>query len=63
MVPGTCISIQQCRRFDGLFPVLASLTFECVMSLAERVLVELKELSESVYREVPLGVLFFVDNG
>lgn len=63
MVPSTRVSVQQRRRFDGLFPVLASLAFKSVVSLAQRVLVELKELPESVYREVPLGVLFFVDNG
>ena len=48
VIPSTRISIQQRRRLDGLFPVLASLAFESVMSLAKRVLVELEKLSESV---------------
>jgi hypothetical protein len=63
VVPGTSISIQERRRFDRLFSVLTSLAFESVMSFAECVLVKLKELSESIDREVSLGVFFLVDDG
>ena len=62
VVPGACVSIQQCRRLDGLFSVLASFTFKCVVSFTKSVLVELKELPESVYRKVSFGILFFVDD-
>lgn len=62
MVPGTGISIQQRRRLDRLFSVLASLAFESVVSFADGLLVKLKELSESIDGEVPLGVFFLVDD-
>ena len=63
VVPSTGVSVQQRGRFDGLFPVLASLAFESVVSFAKCVLIELKELSESIYREVSLGVFLLVDDG
>jgi len=63
MVPGTRISVQQRRGFDSLSPILASLAFKSIVGFAKRVLVELKELPESINREVPLGVFSLVDDG
>lgn len=54
------VSVQQRRSFDELLPIFATLALECLVRLAERVLLELKQLSESVQREVSLNVLFLV---
>jgi len=62
MVPSTRISIQQRRRFDSLSPILAPLAFKSIVGFAKSVLVELKELPESINREVPFGVFFLVDD-
>jgi hypothetical protein len=43
--------------------MLTSFAFEGVVSFAERVLVKLKELSESVDREMSLGVFFLIHDG
>ena len=54
------VSVQQRRSFDELLPILATLALECLVRLAERVLLELKQLPESVQREVSLNVLLLV---
>ena len=54
------VSVQQRRSFDELLPIFATLALECLVRLAERVLLELKQLPESVQREVSLNVLFLV---
>ena len=62
MIPSTSVSIQQRGRFDDLFSVLAPLAFECVVSFAKRVLVELEKLSKRVNRKVTLCILLLVDD-
>ena len=54
------VSVQQRRSFDELLPIFATLALECLVRLAERVLLELKQLPESVQREVSLNVLLLV---
>lgn len=54
------VSIQQGATLNDLLPVLASLTFERIMRVTYRVLVEREELSEGLEREMSLCVLFLV---
>jgi len=62
MIPSTRITIQQCWGFNGLSSILAPLAFKSVVGFAKGVLVELKQLSQSVQREVSLGVFSFVND-
>lgn len=54
------IPIQQGTTLDDLLPVLATLTFERVMRITYRVLIECEELSEGLEREMSLCILFLV---
>ena len=50
-------------RLDKLPPILAPLTLKCIMCFAQRVLLELKQLSEHVDREVTFGIFGRIDDG
>ena len=56
------VSVQQGATLDDLLPVLAALTFEGVVRITHRVLVEREELSEGLKREMSLCILFLVYN-
>lgn len=56
------ISIQQRRSFDELLAVSAAFTFERVVCIANRLVIELEQLSQIVPREVTLRVFSSVDD-
>lgn len=57
------VSVQESRGLDELPPVSAPFALERLVRLTQRVLVEQEQLPERIEREVPLGVLFLVDDG
>lgn len=63
VIPSASVPVQQRRRFDSLFSVLASLAFESVVGFTKGSLVKLEELSESIDGEVSFGVFFLIDDG
>lgn len=57
------ISVQQCRCFDDLSPVFASLTLECIVSVTDCFLIEEEQLPKGIDGKVPLRIFFFVYDG
>jgi len=61
MVPRAGVAIEQGRRFGDLLAILAALAFEGLVCLALRVLIEQKQLSESVGGKVTLCIFLLVN--
>ena len=55
-----CIAVQQRLRLEELLAVLATLALECLVRLAEGLIVVLEQLPEVVAREEPLDVFLLV---
>lgn len=49
------VSVQEGRGLDHLLAISASFALECIVSIADGLFVELKELSKGVDREMPFG--------
>lgn len=62
VVPRARVTVQQCRSFDELPTVLASLALERVVSVAYGLFVELEQLTKRVNGEVALSVLGVIDD-
>lgn len=57
------ITVQQSLSLHELLSVLATLAFEGLMRLAQRLLIEQEQFTERVEREMALDVLFLVHDG